>query len=143
MNDPHENTFVVLYDGDCGFCKVMLAALLRCDRAQHLATVAIQSTTGEQLLLDMPSQERLKSWHLIDGARQVHSGGSAIPMILATLPMGALLARVTSRFPSTTSRAYEWVAGHRLLLGRFLPTRSRAWGARVIAERERVGQNRL
>lgn len=137
MNDLRERALVVLYDGDCGFCKVMLAVLLRWDRAHHLAAVPIQCTQGEQLLLGMPSGDRLKSWHLIDSARVVHSGGAAIPVIFAALPRGAMLARVVLRFPRTTSRTYEWVAGHRVLLGRLLGTRSRAWAARVIAEHER------
>lgn len=134
MSDFRENAMVVLYDGDCGFCKVMLAVLLRWDRAHHLSAVPIQSTLGEQLLQDMPARDRLESWHLIDNVRALHSGGAAIPVVFATLPRGGLLARVASRFPRTTSRTYEWVAGHRALLGRLLGTRSRAWAARVIAE---------
>jgi predicted DCC family thiol-disulfide oxidoreductase YuxK len=123
---------VVLYDGDCGFCKVMLAVLLRWDRAGRFGAAPIQSTQGEQLLQDMPSQDRLNSWHLIDGAQTLHSGGAAIPVVLAALPGGGLLARLASRFPGSTAHAYEWVASHRVLLGRLLGTRSRAWAAQVI-----------
>jgi predicted DCC family thiol-disulfide oxidoreductase YuxK len=141
MNDLPENAVVVLYDGDCGFCKVMLAVLLTWDRAHHLAAVPIQCTLGEELLPGMSSHERLASWHLIDGARVVRSGGTAIPVVFAALPGGAPLARVTSQFPRTTSRTYEWIAAHRVLLGRLLRRRSRAWAARVIAERVRWDQN--
>jgi predicted DCC family thiol-disulfide oxidoreductase YuxK len=136
MNDFREHHLVVLYDGDCGLCKVMLAVLLRWDRAHHLDALPIQCAQREQLLLDMPSRDRLKSWHLIDRARVVHSGGAAVPVLLAALPRGALLARVASQLPHATSRAYELVAGHRTLLGRLFGARSRAWAARVIAERE-------
>lgn len=135
------NNLIVLYDGECGFCSVMLAMLLKWDRAHQLGAVPIQCTLGELLLLDMSPGDRLKSWHLVDEARRVHSGGTAIPVILAALPRGALLARVASRFPRTTSRVYEWVASHRVLLGRLLRTRSRAWAARVITERDRSDQN--
>jgi predicted DCC family thiol-disulfide oxidoreductase YuxK len=133
MNGLREDALVVLYDGECGFCKVMLAVLLSWDRAHHLGAVPIQSRPGDQLLQDMPPQDRLKSWHLIDGAGAVHSGGAAIPVVLAVLPRGAPLACVASRFPRATSCSYEWVAGHRVLLGRLLRARSRAWAARVIA----------
>jgi predicted DCC family thiol-disulfide oxidoreductase YuxK len=125
---------IVLYDGDCGFCRVMLAALLTWDRAHHLAAAPIQSTSGERLLRDMPARDRLESWHLIDGDRAVRSGGAAIPVIFAALPRGKLPARIASRFPRMTSRTYEWVADHRVLLGRLLRKRSRAWATRVIAE---------
>jgi predicted DCC family thiol-disulfide oxidoreductase YuxK len=126
---------VVLYDGDCGFCKVMLAVLLRWDRAHRLRAAPIQSAQGGQLLGDMPSQDRLKSWHLIDEGGALHSGGAAIPLVLSALPRAGPLAHVASRIPRATSRTYGWVAAHRVLLGRLLGTRSRAWAARVIAER--------
>jgi predicted DCC family thiol-disulfide oxidoreductase YuxK len=128
---------VVLYDGDCGFCKVLLAVLLRWDRARRLRAAPIQGAAGERLLADMSSRERLRSWHLLDCAQVVHSGGAAIPVVLAVLPGGAPIARVASRLPRTTSRVYEWIADHRALLGRLLRARSRAWAARVIAERGR------
>ena len=140
MRELGEATLIVLYDGECGFCKVTLAILLTWDRAKRLGAVAIQSARGEDLLSDMAHQDRLRSWHLIDGAGVVRSGGAAIPMIFAALPWGALIARTALQFPRTTSRAYEWVAGHRLLLGRLLRARPRAWAARVIAERERSDQ---
>jgi predicted DCC family thiol-disulfide oxidoreductase YuxK len=143
MNDLREDAMVVLYDRDCGFCKVTLALLLRWDRAHRLGAVPIQSTLGERLLGDMPSGDRLRSWHLIDGAGALHSGGAAIPVVLAALPRGGPLARVASRFPGPTSRTYEWVAAHRTLLGRLLGTRSRAWAARVIASADGPASDRL
>jgi len=44
------------------------------------------------------------------------------------LPWGALIARVAFAFPGTTSRAYEWVASHRGLLGRLLRARPACLG---------------
>ena len=137
MSDPHEGALIVLYDGECGFCAVMLAVLLRWDRAHRLDAAPIQSTMGERLLGEMPPGDRLTSWHVIDGAGAVRSGGSGVPVVLAALPGGAGLAWVASRVPGMTSRAYEWVADHRGALGRLLPARSRAWAARVIAEHGR------
>jgi predicted DCC family thiol-disulfide oxidoreductase YuxK len=125
----------VLYDADCGFCKVVLAVLLRWDRGGHVTPAAIQSDRGEMLLSGMSREERLKSWHLIDGSGALRSGGAAIPGAFAVLPGGAPIAAVTARFPRATSRAYDWVARHRALLGRTLGRRSRSWAARVIAER--------
>jgi predicted DCC family thiol-disulfide oxidoreductase YuxK/GNAT superfamily N-acetyltransferase len=135
MEDLPESSLVVLYDGECGFCKVMLAVLLRWDRARRLAAVPIQSLLGGELLHDIPSQDRLRSWHLIDDTGALHSGGPAIPLALAALPEGRPIARFASRFPGATSRVYDWVARHRVFLGRFLGRRSRTWATRVIAER--------
>ncbi|HEV2975767.1 MAG TPA: DCC1-like thiol-disulfide oxidoreductase family protein [Solirubrobacteraceae bacterium] len=135
MIDAGECTAIVLYDGECGFCQVMLAALLNWDRARRFAAAAIQSARGERLLAEMPATARLASWHLVQGA-SIRSGSAAVPVVLGVLPGGASLGAVSARFPRATSRAYDWVASHRALLGRFFGGRARAWAARVIVERE-------
>jgi predicted DCC family thiol-disulfide oxidoreductase YuxK len=140
MRDLREGTLIVLYDDDCGFCEVMLAMLLAWDRANRVRAVPIQSTRGDDLLSNMEREDRLKSWHLLDAGGMLHSGGAAIPVIFAALPGGTPIAGVVSRFPTTTSRAYDWIASHRVLLGRGLRVRPRAWAAQVIAERERSDQ---
>ena len=132
----HDDTLTVLYDGDCGFCKVTLATLLTWDRAARLAPVAIQSPRGAELLADLPLADHLASWHLVDSNGVVRSAGAALPDVFAALPGGAPIAGLTSRLPGVTSSAYAWVAGHRQLLGRPLGTRPRAWSERVIAKRQ-------
>ena len=135
-----EDTLTVLYDGDCGFCKVTLAILLTWDRAARLRPVSIQSARGAELLADMPRADRLESWHLIDGAGAVRSAGAALPVVFAALPGGTLIAGAASRLPRVTAAAYAWVAGHREVLGRSLGARPRAWSERVIAERHRTSR---
>jgi predicted DCC family thiol-disulfide oxidoreductase YuxK len=129
---------IVLYDGDCGFCSVVLATLLTWDRASRIAPVSIQSARGQKLLVDVTRQDRLKSWHLIDAEGMLYSGGAGIPVVFDALPWGAPIARVARQFPTATSSAYEWVASHRVLLGRPLKARPRVWAARVIADHERL-----
>jgi len=140
MRNLGEDTLMVLYDDDCGFCEVTLAMLLTWDRANRVRPVSIQSTRGDDLLIDMKREDRTKSWHLIDAGGMLHSGGAGIPVIFDALPWGVLIANVVWRFPTATSRTYDWVANHRVLLGRGLGARPRAWAARVIAERERSDQ---
>lgn len=132
------NNIVVMYDGDCGFCKVVLAVLLRWDRARRLSPVTIQSTRGEELLADLARHDRLRSWHLVDPEGRLYSGGAGIPVVFDALPWGTLIARIASRFPKTTSRVYDWVASNRAILGRLLKARVRAWATLVIAERRQV-----
>jgi predicted DCC family thiol-disulfide oxidoreductase YuxK len=143
MRKNREGTLIVLYDGDCGFCKVMLAVLLSWDKAKRLSPVSIQSARGEELLTGMADQDRLASWHLIDAEGTLYSGGAGIPVISGALPCGSPLARLASRSPRATSRIYDWVAAHRVLLGRPLKARPRAWAARVIADRERPVSGRF
>jgi predicted DCC family thiol-disulfide oxidoreductase YuxK len=139
MPDLPERALIVLYDGDCGFCKVMLAILLRWDRAGRLTPVPIQSSGGEELLSGMTSSDRLASWHLIDGAGVVRSAGDGLPVVFAALPGGSAIARLASQFPGATSLLYERVAAHRASLARPLSARARAWASAVIAERAQSG----
>ncbi|HTA14238.1 MAG TPA: DCC1-like thiol-disulfide oxidoreductase family protein [Solirubrobacteraceae bacterium] len=131
-----DDGLVVLYDGQCGFCRVILATLLKWDRTGRLTPVAIQSTRGEQLLAELEPQDRLASWHLVDARGALRSGGAAIPVVFDALPCGKPIASIAERFPATTARAYVWIAGHRVLLGRPLGARARAWAGGVIGERE-------
>jgi predicted DCC family thiol-disulfide oxidoreductase YuxK len=122
----------VLYDPDCGFCRVTLAAVLRWDRRGRLRPVALGSEEADALLSGMPAEQRMASWHLVE-AGTVHPAGAAFPPVLAVLPGGRPLARLTGRFPRATERVYRWVADHRSLLGRALPAASRRWADRVIS----------
>jgi predicted DCC family thiol-disulfide oxidoreductase YuxK len=137
MPDLPESALIVLYDSDCGFCKVMLAVLLRWDRARRLTPLPIQSSGGEELLSAMTPSERLASWHLIDAGGVVRSAGAGLPVVFAALPGGGAIARVASQLPNATSRLYEWVAAHRAPLARPLSPRVRAWASGVIDERMR------
>ncbi len=47
----------VLYDSDCGFCKLSVRGLLRLDRDERLRAVAIQSDEGQRLLTEVPRGE--------------------------------------------------------------------------------------
>jgi predicted DCC family thiol-disulfide oxidoreductase YuxK len=122
----------VLYDPDCGFCRVTLALLLRWDTRGRLRPVALGTEEVDALLDGMPEEERMASWHLVEGGR-VHSGGAAFPAVFAKLPGGGLFARVTERFPGASDRLYRWVADHRSLLGRPLPESARRWADGVIS----------
>ena len=57
--------WLVLYDGDCGLCKWLLAGILRWDRRQRLQPLALQTERAAELLADLSPEQRLASWHLI------------------------------------------------------------------------------
>jgi predicted DCC family thiol-disulfide oxidoreductase YuxK len=122
----------VLYDPDCGFCRVSLALLLRWDTRRRLRPVALGSEEADALLDGMPEDERMASWHLVEAGR-VHSAGAAFPPVFTRLPGGGPFARVTERFPGATDRLYRWVADHRWLLGRPVPASACQWADRVIS----------
>jgi predicted DCC family thiol-disulfide oxidoreductase YuxK len=129
----------VLYDPDCGFCRVSLALLLRWDTQGRLRPVALGTEEADALLRGMSEEERMASWHLVEpgGAR---SGGAAFAPVFARLPGGRPLARASERFPHASDRLYRWVADHRSLLGRPLPASARRWADRVISGSRPIGR---
>jgi predicted DCC family thiol-disulfide oxidoreductase YuxK len=132
----------VIYDADCGFCKWCLALLLRADRLRPLP---LGTDEADRLLSDLSPEERNASWHVVlDDAERTtgaasapgparFSAGAAVAPALFLLPGGHIPAALFARFPRLTERGYRWVAGHRTLLGRFVPARARRWADRVIA----------
>ena len=109
----------ILYDPDCGFCRVCIAVVLRWDTHGRLRPVP-----GEDL----------ESWQLVLPDGTVRSAGAAFSPLFRLLPGGAPLARLTDRFPGAAERGYRWVADHRTALGRLLPAAARGWADRVISE---------
>ncbi len=128
--------WIVLYDSECGFCKWVLAALLRRDRAARLRPLALQRPEAEALLADLPPAERLVSWHLVSPGGERRSGGDAIPALLRLLPGGRAVAAAFARFPRATDRGYRWVAEHRSRLSRWVPAGAKRRAAEAVRERE-------
>jgi predicted DCC family thiol-disulfide oxidoreductase YuxK len=109
----------LLYDPDCGFCRVCVAVVLSWDRRGLLRPVSLTSTEGNELLAGMPEAERMASWHLVNsgwsvsGAENaahtdhpvVWSAGAAFSPLFRLLPGGAPLALLTDRFPGAAERA--------------------------------------
>lgn len=114
----------LLFDSDCGFCKLCLRAVLRLDRDERLSPVAIQSEEGQRLLTEVPEGERLQSWHLVTPGGTVISGGDAAAPLARLLPGGYVPYRAFRRFPDATDRTYRWIARNRSIFGK-LGLRSR------------------
>lgn len=128
--------WTLLYDRDCGFCRWSLAKVLVLDRDRQLRPVAIQDSEADELLAAVPMDRRLSSWHLVEPAGTVRSGGDAAPALLRLLPGGRLPGRIAARFPDATERSYRWVANHRSMLGRPIGRRARERADARIEQRE-------
>jgi predicted DCC family thiol-disulfide oxidoreductase YuxK len=127
----------ILYDPDCGFCRVCVAVVLRWDRRRTLRPVSLTSTEGIELLRGMSEDERTASWHLVLSDGTVHSAGTAFSPLFRLLPSGAPLARLTDRFPRAADVGYRFVADHRTAFGKPLPAATKRWADRVISESAR------
>jgi predicted DCC family thiol-disulfide oxidoreductase YuxK len=133
---PCERRWVVLYDADCGFCKWLLAGLLRWDRGLRLRPVALQRPEADELLADLTPAERMASWHLISSTGARRSGGSAVSPLLRLLPGGRAPAAAFERFPGLTERGYRWVAEHRSKLSSLVPTMAKRRASERVRRRE-------
>lgn len=130
--------WVVLYDAECGFCKWLLAILLRWDRGARLRPIALQRPEADDLLAGLEPAARMRSWHLVSPAGVRRSGGDALPALLRLLPGGRLPADAFARAPRLTDRGYRWVAEHRTQLSRLVPRRAK----RRAADRVRLREQR-
>ena len=128
--------WAVLYDADCGFCKWLLSALLRWDRAGRLQPIALQRPEAEELLRELTPTERMASWHLVSPSGERHSGGAALAPLLRVLPAGRIPAAGLARLPNLTDRGYRWVAEHRSQLSRWVPSRAKHSAAQRVERRE-------
>ena len=127
---------MVLYDADCGFCKWLLAGLLRWDRAVRLRPLALQRPEADELLSDLGPAERMASWHLISPTGTRRSGGAAVAPLLRLQPRGRLPAAAFARFPQLTERGYRWVAEHRSQLSTWVPTSFKRHASERVRQRE-------
>ena len=118
------NEAILVYDADCGFCRWSVARILRWDRRRLLRPVAVQAPEADSILGDMPTDERMASWHLVIPGGAVVSGGDAVALLAERLPGGRAIAVLARAFPTTTRRLYSWVADHRDMLGRRLGTQA-------------------
>jgi predicted DCC family thiol-disulfide oxidoreductase YuxK len=130
----------ILYDPDCGFCRVCVAVVLSWDRQRRLRPVALGTEEADALLAGMPEDTKMASWHLGLRDGTVRSAGAAFSPLFRLLPAGAPFALLTERFPGAAERGYRWVADHRTTFGRLIPAAARRWADRVISESRRASR---
>lgn len=141
-SSPSQETVIVLYDADCGFCRWTMAWAMRRDRRHLLVAVPIQSPLGSELLVDVLPSDRLRSAHVFrdDGCRR--SGGAAAADVLSALPLTRALGRLAHSLPRATALLYGVVAARRQSFGRLVGKEARrraddlleAWSVTTAAE---------
>lgn len=130
---PRPMATAVLYDDACNLCKVLVDGFLSWDRRGALRPVAIQSPEGQALLHAVPEALRLASFHLVDDAGTVLSGGPALARLLGLVPGGRPVGTLLGALPGPTARAYEWVARNRITLSKAVPTALKRRATRRLA----------
>lgn len=113
-------TWWILYDEDCGFCRWSLAKVLAWDRNRRLRPTPLQSEEADDLLGDMDDRRKMASWHLVSPDGTVWSAGAAAAPLFELLPGGGIPAAIAAAFPGLTDLLYRLVANNRETLARML-----------------------
>jgi predicted DCC family thiol-disulfide oxidoreductase YuxK len=112
-------TVTIYYDRDCGFCRFLMAEVLRWDQSRRrLQPLAIQDASENSALAGMAESERMASWHLEHADGTLVSAGAALPVVLSIVDKHRLIASAFRRYPQLTERGYRWVTAHRAALGK-------------------------
>ena len=128
--------WALLYDAECGFCRVCVAVLLMKDRHHRLRPVALQDPRAVGLLPGLDEAARMASWHVVAPDGRVWSAGAALAPALRLLPGGGFAARLAERFPGAVDRVYRLAVRHRGRLGRPIPGRVKTWASARIKASE-------
>lgn len=110
---------VLLYDGNCAFCRAWVERIRRWDRRNR---IELRPASERSLLPDLPGlsdQAVDAAMHLVLPDGRVYRGGRAIPELLRRLPGGgipSLLFRVPG-VPWLAGLGYDWVARRRHRFG--------------------------
>jgi lipase maturation factor 1 len=110
---------VLLYDGECAFCREWVRRLQRWDRRRAIEFLASQERGRADWLPPLSDAALDRAMHLVLPDGRVYPGARALPALLPLLPAGALLALLL-RFPGAQAladRAYAWIASRRHRLG--------------------------
>jgi predicted DCC family thiol-disulfide oxidoreductase YuxK len=110
---------VLLYDGDCGFCRRWVRRLQRWDRRRVIDYVAAADRGAVAGLPPLSDAALEGAMHLVTRDGRVYAGARALPSLLPLLPGGrplALLMRVPGVQP-LADRVYAWVAARRHRFG--------------------------
>jgi lipase maturation factor 1 len=116
-NDPSKP--VLLYDGDCGFCRQWILRWKRMT-GESVLYLPYQSHHAEY---GIPAEDCRKSVQLLEGSAHF-SGAEAVLRTLAFAPGKKWLWTLYRRFPGfapVSELAYRIVAAHRPLFSRFTP----------------------
>lgn len=112
---------LVLYDGDCGFCRWSVSVALRFDRHARLRPMPLQ-TPGVLDAHGIAQQDAEKALHVVTPEGQVVRAGWALWAIVRELPWWRAVRVLwyIPRFAALADWGYYRVADNRDRLGRYL-----------------------
>ena len=105
---------IILFDGNCGLCEVMVNFLLKRDPANRFRFSPQQSQTARDLMTQHKlDPETIESVVLIDGERIYTKSSAALRIVLEMPEPWPLLAMLVFLPEWLRDDAYDFVARHR------------------------------
>ena len=110
---------VLLYDGNCAFCRAWVSRIRRWDRNNRIELLPASERSHIASLPPLSDEAVNAAMHLVLTDGRILSGGRAIPEILRRLPGGRIprLLFFVPGIPWLAGRAYDWVARRRHRFG--------------------------
>jgi predicted DCC family thiol-disulfide oxidoreductase YuxK len=86
--DPDERpgAEVVIYDGQCRFCRAQVERLARWDRSGRLAFISLHDRRVSQRYPDLAPEQLMQDMYLIDRQQRRHRGAAALRYLSRRLP---------------------------------------------------------
>jgi len=113
---------VLLYDGECRFCRFAARCVIRLDRRQELAFLSLQDDKAAPLLAALPANQRLATWRLAQPDGALSGYGNGMRELLETMRLARSARPLLDRVPdSVLDVVYGVVARNRGTLGRLVP----------------------
>ncbi|MBA61237.1 MAG: thiol-disulfide oxidoreductase [Planctomycetaceae bacterium] len=88
----YPNAEVVIYDGDCQFCRRQVKRLNRWDGKQRLSYISLHDKFVASEYPELTKDEMMQAMYLIDRKGKPHRGAAALRVISRRLPKLWLLA---------------------------------------------------
>lgn len=110
---------VLLYDGECAFCRMWVRRIRRWDRHDTIECVPARDRFERGDLPDLSDHAVNARMHLILQDGRIFTGGAALPELLRLLPGGRVprLLFLIPGIPWVATKAYDLVARHRHRFG--------------------------
>lgn len=110
-------TYTLVYDGDCRFCRRQVDLIERWDRGDAIEAVPFQTADLQRLGVSRAAAE--EAMHLVSPGGETWRGAAAARELLTLLPGGRLVAWLFD-LPGAmylAERAYRWIARRRHRFG--------------------------
>ena len=98
---------VLLYDGDCRFCRFIARTIEALDRRRRFGYLPFVDQLALDLLGPVPPNEREHSIHLVFPDGDIASAGDALAELSRVLPLGGLLTDA-ARDHRPVRGAFRW-----------------------------------